>query len=220
MTSDSNDFLRLFSDTAPALRLKLRDGDEESKLIRVRHKLGAPASRSGVKYLSSFDAVPTLLPFREFYASHDGLELCACFDAITGNERPLLAFQPAATIEGFTRRYKPGGDRAWIMDFNSSKSLYRSVAPWIAFAEIGGGPACLTIFSGGDNAGRIFYAASEPGFNILKSIAANFPALLGRVAKDPAAFLRLVRATVAMRGDDGHNYGYRPVEYVPQDDQL
>ena len=34
-------------------------------------------------------------------------------------------------------------------------------------------------------------------------------------SKDPAAFLRLTRATVSIPGDDGYNYGYAPVEYLP-----
>src|SRR5205807_9179855 len=59
---------------------------------------------------------------------------------------PLLELKPAESIAKFTDRYGPDGDLAWTMDLNKSKSLYRSSADWLAFAEIDSGPACLTIF--------------------------------------------------------------------------
>ncbi len=113
----------------------------------------------------------------------------------------------------FTGRYSPAGGRAWTMDLNKSKSLYRGSARWLAFAEIDSGPACLTIFLDGDHAGSVFFATPQPWFNILRPIAKGFNALLDRIADDPAAFLRLVRATVALRGADGGNYGLVPIEY-------
>jgi hypothetical protein len=129
--------------------------------------------------------------------------------------RPLLELKPAESIAGFTHRYTPGGDLAWTIDLNKSKSLYRGSASWLAFAEIDSGPACLTIFLDGEHAGSVFYVTPQPEFNNLCPIARGFDALLGRIADDVAAFLRLVRATVNLRGTDGANYGFVPVEYLP-----
>ena len=128
---------------------------------------------------------------------------------------PLLELKPAESIADFTDRYRPGGDLAWTIDFNKSKNLYRGSAGWLAFAEIESGPACLTIFLDGEHAGQVFYVTPQPPFNILRPIARGFHALLGRIADDVAAFLRLVRATVNLRGPDGANYGFVPVEYLP-----
>lgn len=86
--------------------------------------------------------------------------------------------------------------------------------PWITFAEIDSAPACLTLFLDGDRAGNVFYLTPQPPFNILRPVAVSFNALIDRIAKDLPAFLRLVRATVTIRGADGENYGFRPVEYV------
>jgi len=106
------------------------------------------------------------------------------------------------------------------IDLNKSKSLYRGSASWLAFAEIDSGPACLTIFLDGDHAGSVFYVTPQPEFNILRPIAKGFHALLIRIADDVAAFLRLVRATVSLRGTDGASYGFVPVEYLPTTGQV
>ena len=74
---------------------------------------------------------------------------------------------------------------------------------------------CLTTFLDGENAGNVYCLCPQPQFNILRPIARGFYLLLERIAKDPAAFLRLIRATVSFPGDDGYNYGYVPVEYLP-----
>jgi hypothetical protein len=67
----------------------------------------------------------------------------------------------------------------------------------------------------GDHAGGVFFATPQPWFNILRPIAKGFNALLDRIAQDPAAFLRLTRATVVLQGADGDNYGLVPGEYRP-----
>jgi hypothetical protein len=84
----------------------------------------------------------------------------------------------------------------------------------LAFAEVDGGPSCLTIFLDGENAGNVFLLNPEPKFNTLKPIAKTFNALLDRIAKDPAAFFKLTRAYVTLIGKDKQNYGHIPIEYI------
>jgi hypothetical protein len=215
MKNLSDPFLQLFSHPTPALRVKFRptDDHEQARQIRVQHRLGPAADAASQDYLDSLGPFPQLEEFRKFYQTHDGAELCRTHDARYGQERPLLEFKPARSITSFTSRYAPGGDLAWTIDLNKSKALYRNSAPWIAFAEIHNGPACLTLFLDGENAGFVYYATPQPAFNILRPIARGFQPLLQRIARDLPAFLRLVRATVTLRGKDGDNYGFMPVEY-------
>ena len=208
-------FLQLFSDPAPALRVKFdaSDADEKAKIIPVQHRLGL-ANETSRKYLDSIGSSVGLRKFREFYQKHNGAELCRTHDARCGQERPLLEFKPAESIVAFSKRYMSNGDLGWTIDLNKSKVLYRSSASWFAFAQIDGGPACLTIFLDGENAGCVYYVTPQPSFNILRPIAKGFQPLLNRITKDLPAFMRLIRSTVSIRGIDGHNYGFVPVEYV------
>ncbi len=210
----SDQFLKLFSDPAPALRVKFRLSDENASTIAVRHKLGSAPDTVGLDYLNSIGKHAELQGFRDFYLKHDGAELCSTHDARLGRESPLIELKPARNITAFSRTYEPGGRWAWSIDCNKSKALYRSSVPWVAFAEIDNGPACLTIFLEGENAGCVFLVAPQPAFNILRPIAKGFQPLLDRIAKDLPAFLRLVRATVSLRGKDGSNYGFQPVGYL------
>lgn len=210
----SERFLQLFSDPAPALRVKFRETDLEAKTIQVEHRLGSIADVESRHYLESLGENSAIAKFCEFYQKHDGLELCRTYDARHGRDRPLIEFKPAKGITKFTSRYLDKGGRAWTIDLNKSKRLYRGPADWIVFAEIDSGPACLTIFLDGENAGCVYYVTPQPEFNILRPIARGFQPLLDRMAKDLPAFLRLVRAYVSLRGADGHNYGFMPFEYL------
>jgi len=189
MRNTSEQFLRLFSDPAPALRVKFPPSDEQAQTIQVHHRLGSMPDSSSRTYLEALLSHANLREFCEFYQKHDGAELCTTFDARCGRDRPLLHLKPAKSIAVFSNRYTPSGDRGWIIDLNKSKALYRSLASWIAFAEIGGGPACLTMFLDGENAGLIFYATPQPPFNILRPIAKGFQPLLHRIVSDLPAFL-------------------------------
>jgi hypothetical protein len=207
--------LERFRDASPALRVKFWNTPEEEPIsVRVSHSLGrkpGAASRANLKSLAEYAGAREL---RDFYSKHDGLKLCITHDARYGEERPLIELMPAAAIPHFTNRYQPGGDLAWTIDLNKSRCIYRGSDSWIAFSEIDSGPCCLTLLLDGQKAGSVFYLAPQPRFNILRPIAASFDALLSRIAQDPAAFLRLVRARVAIRGADGENYGFQPIAYV------
>lgn len=212
--SASAEFVRLFSDRSPFLRAQLSlSSDAVSTKVKVCHRLGAAPSRASLAVLKSIrcDALKELC---DFYLEHDGLDFCRTYDARYREQRPLLKFVPASQFETFTNRYKGNGDRAWTMDLNKSNSIYRGSSRWIAFVEVDSGPACLTIFTDGENAGRIFFATPQPWFNILRPIAKDFEALLDRIARDPIAFFRLVGAMVSVLGADGQNYGFKPVEYA------
>ncbi len=214
MSKIAHQFLRFFSDPAPALCVKFRESDLASKIVPVQHRLGLSAAAPAHDFLDSLPTHPNVSEFREFYCQHDGAEICRTSHARYREDCPLLELKPAQNITEFTNRYLPGGELAWIMDLNKSKGLYRSSNPWIAFAEINTGPACLTMFLEGQNAGYIYYATPQPPFNILRPIARDFPSLLERIGRDLPAFLRLVRATVVLRGVDGDNYGYMPTTYI------
>jgi hypothetical protein len=209
-------FLDRASDPSPSLRVKFwPESDEKPQTIKVEHVLGARPTGGSREYLNSLAEYPALRELLGFYKKSDGLQFCRTFDSRHGEVRPLLELKPAESLASFTGRYAPGGDLAWTMDLNKSKSLYRASAAWLAFAEIDSGPACLTIFLDGEQAGSVFFATPQPWFNILRPMAKGFNALLDRIAEDPAAFLRFVRATVTLRGADGDNYGLVPIEYRP-----
>lgn len=202
-------------DPAPALLVKFRpESNETPRTIAVEHVPGPKPTEKCRAYLDFLQNHSALHGFLEFFQKHNGLQLCRTLDSKYGEVRPLLELMPLERIQGFTDRYKSGGDRAWTIDLNKSKGLYRSSAPWLAFAEVDSGPMCLTILLEGHHAGSIFFLAPQPQFNILRPIAKDFNALLERIAKDMAAFLRLVRARVTLRGPDGHNYGFAPVAYL------
>lgn len=214
MSKIADSFFRLFSDPAPSLGVKFRESDPAAKIVSVQHRLGSAADQPARDFLDALPTHTSIAEFREFYCQHDGAEICRTAHARYREDRPLLELKPAEKITAFTSRYLPGGEFAWTMDLNKSKALYRSSDCWIAFAEIDTGPACLTMFLNGQNAGCIYYATPQPPFNILRPIARDFPALLERIGNDLPAFLRLVRATVVLRGTDGQNYGYMPIGYL------
>lgn len=209
-------FIQRASDTSPAINAAFRpDSGEKPTTIKVEHRLGSPADRAGRQYLRSLNAHAELAELIEFYKLHDGVQFCRTRDARHDEVRPMLELKPASTLAEFTNRYRPGGDCAWTMDLNKSRSIYRGTESWLAFAEITSGPSCLTIFLTGPHAGKISYVTPQPSFNILRPIANSFQTLLARIVADVPAFFRLVRATIAVRGPDGQNYGLQPLEYLP-----
>jgi hypothetical protein len=209
-----NALLDRAADPSPSLRVKFSpESDEKPQTINVEHLLGAPPTGAGRHFLNTLVEYPALGELLDFYKKYNGMQFCRTFNSRYDEVRPLLELKPAESVASFTGRYSPGGDLAWTMDLNKSKSLYRGSARWLGFAEIDSGPACLTIFLDGDHAGSVFFSTPQPWFNILRPIAKGFNALLDRIAGDVAAFLRLVRATVTLLGADGDNYGLVPIEY-------
>ncbi len=207
-------FLDLFNDPSPALTVKFSNTpDEKPTKILVKNSLGSSIGWFGKRYFRTLPQDARLYEFFEFYNAHNGLELCEPVHPDNCQKTPLLQLIPAQHIRDFTKQYTGNGKWAWIIDLNKSKSIYRGGDTWIAFAIVNKGPSCLTIFLTGENAGSVYLAAPEPSFDILKPIAKTFDIFLDRVAKDPAAFLRLIRAYVTMKGADGQHYGFIPVEY-------
>jgi hypothetical protein len=118
---------------------------------------------------------------------------------------PLLKQLSASAIKSYTEQYLPGGKWGWTIQHNAQNTtpgLYHGPDKWIVFAQIDDGPACLTTFLDGVNAGNVFLLMPEPRFNILKPIA-----------KVPAAFFKLIRASVRINKDGGFRYGYVPIKY-------
>ncbi len=205
-----------FGDASPALAARFfEDTTETPTIVPVEHKLGTEPEQAGTSFLANISAYEAMSELVSFYSNFNGFELCRTFNSRVGDLRPLLELKRAEDICEFTNRYVPGGDLAWTIDLNKTRKLYRDSSPWIAFAEVDSGPACLTTFLDGENAGAVFYVAPQPEFNILRPIARSFQGLLERIAADVAAFLRLVRARITLRGQDEFNYGLKTIEYFP-----
>jgi len=214
-------FSALFDHPRPALAIKFsRDADEEPIIVGVKHIIGPKLTVAGRRYIDDTCKGGHFTAFSEFYEKYNGLGTFAPFGQPSINQRSLLQFMPADRIEEFTSLYVPGGDRAWIIDLNKSKHLYRSGDKWIAFALVGNGPSCLCMFLTGQNIGNIFFAEPQPHFNIAKPIAKDFTALLDRIGKDPVGFLKLVLAYVTVRRADGQGYGYLATSYTPDAGEI
>ena len=208
-------FLDFFSDPAPALEVKFSPLSDELPLkVLVRNKLGGQIDKKGKKYLESICKETGLKEFNDFYSSLDGFELCIPVYPPSCTPNPGIKMITANNLHKFTDQYTGKGKWAWTIDLNKSKTLYRGNNKWVAFAEVDGGPSCLTIFLTGENAGCIYLVSPQPHFNILKPISKSFSLFLERVVKDPAAFLRLIRSYVSVRRSDGQNYGYVPMSYL------
>lgn len=208
-------FSDLLKDPDPKLAVKFsyHSEDESPTIVKLKNVLGSKLDKAGRKYLDSTFEDTRLGGFKNFYNNYDGANLFIPYEPSNCHQIPLLTFAPASLIAKFTAQYTKGGNLSYTMDYNKSKNLYRSKDPWVAFARIDNGPACLTTFLDGENAGSIFFATPQPQFNILKPIARNFDLLLARIVKDPAAFFRLTQCHVTFRKSDGQNYGYRPLKY-------
>jgi hypothetical protein len=202
-------FLDFFSDPSPALNVTFSFSEEEKPtIVRVRNKIGQKTDKKGIKQLEVFCTNEKLRDFFEFYSMHDGLELFTPISPENCQKNTLIKFIPAKDLKSFTDNFLKAG----IIDHNKSKQIYRGGDPWLAFANVGIG--VLTVFLEGENAGCVYFVTVEPHFNILKPIAKSFTLLLERIAKDPAAFTKLIKAYITIRKSDNQNYGYLPVEYI------
>ena len=208
-------FFDLFSSGNSILKVKfdVHSGDLPVE-VHIENKPGNKTHTSDLNALAEICTDIRLRDFVDFYSNHDGFHLGTPSFPENAVRRPLLRQVTASDLLTFTDQYLPNGEWAWTIDLNKTKALYRSEHKWLAFAEVNSGPACLTIFLSGENAGNVFLLNPQPHFNILKPIARTYTDLLNRIAKDPAAFFKLVRAYVTLVGKDKQNYGYVPVEYV------
>lgn len=214
-------FFDLFKDQRSALHIKfdVKSVEESPITVIIQNKLYKQSDSKGSGYINSICTHAQLKEFADFYQVYDGFELATPLEPRNAVKEPLLKQLTASAIKGYTEQYLPGGKWGWTVEHNKTKSLYRGADKWIVFAQIDDGPACLTTFLEGENAGNIFLLQPEPKFNVLKPIAKGYNAFLGRIADNPAAFLKLIRASVRINKDDGFRYGYVPIEYfdsIPQ----
>ena len=208
-------FLDLFYPARPFLMVKYNiNSDEQATEVQIENKLENNVYKKELTKLLEICTDSRLNDFVDFYSKYNGFILGTAITPTNAIKKPLLRQLPVSELTKFTGQYLPNGKLAWTIDYNKTKKLYRGEHKWLAFAEVDGGPACLTIFLDGQNAGNIFLANPEPRFNTLKPIAKTFTALLDRIAKDPAAFFKLTRAYVTLTGKDKQNYGHVPVEYI------
>jgi len=208
-------FLELFSTDRPLLKVKFNiNSDEEGTEVQIENKLEKSIDKKSLANLLEICTDSSLNDFVDFYSKYNGFTLGTALTPNNATKKPLLRQLPLSDITKFTKQYLPDGKLAWTIDYNKTKTLYRNEHKWSAFAEVDGGPSCLTIFFDGENAGNVFLLNPEPKFNTLKPIAKTFNALLDRIAKDPAAFFKLTRAYVTLIGKDKQNYGHVPIEYI------
>jgi hypothetical protein len=208
-------FLDLFNTTRPVLKVKFNiNSDEKATEVLVENKLERETDIRGLTNLKRICTDVRLIDFIDFYSGYNGFSLGTVLFPENAVKKSLLRQFPVSDLAKFTEQYLPGGKRAWTIDLNKTKTLYRSEQKWLAFAEVDGGPACLTIFIEGENAGSVFLVNPQPHFNTLKPIAKTFSDFLNRITEDPAAFFKLTRAYVTISGEDQQNYGYVPVEYI------
>jgi hypothetical protein len=205
-------FLDLFETDRPLLKVKFDvNSNKEATEVEIENKLDRKIDTKG---LENFKKICTNVELIDFYTKCNGFSLAT--PVLPGNviKKPLMRQLPVADLIKFTEQYLPKGKLAWTIDLNKTKTLYRGEHKWLAFAEIDGGPSCLTVFLEGENAGNIFLLEPQPHFNILKPIAKTFNIFLERIAKDPAAFFKLTKAYVTIIGQDGNNFGYVPLQYI------
>lgn len=207
-------FLDLFNSAEQKLEAKfdVKSG-EPGTIITIKNKLVKQDSRKGLAYIESICRHEKLQEFAAFYEKYDGFDLAKPARLMNWFEKPLFHQFAAADIAATTKKYMPGGEWAWTIDLNKSRSLYRVPEAWVVFARVDAGPNCLTIFLEGENAGNIYLLQAQPSFNILKPIAKSYNAMLERIEKDPAAFLKLLRCYVTIHKDN-QSWGYVPTRYI------
>ncbi|HEY4785619.1 MAG TPA: hypothetical protein VIH57_06205 [Bacteroidales bacterium] len=190
------------------------NSEEEATEVQIENSLDKKVDAKGLKNLEDICTDIRIRDFVDFYSKYNGFSLGTPIFPKNTIKKTLLTQLAVSDLIGFTKQYLPNGEWAWTIDLNKVKSLYRSENKWLAFANVNGGPTCLTIFLDGENAGKIFLLNPQPHFNILRPIAKTYNELLDRIAKDPAAFFKLVRAYLTIIGKDKLNYGYVPIEYI------
>ncbi|MBX2899392.1 MAG: hypothetical protein KF775_07065 [Cyclobacteriaceae bacterium] len=208
-------FYDLFKTDRPVLKVKFDvNSDELATEIEIENKLEKQTDLKGLATLEKICSDGRLKNFLDFYTEYNGFSIGTAVSPKNSLKKPLLRQLQISELTKFTELYLPNGKLAWTIDLNKSKAIYRSDSKWLVFAEVDSGPACLTIFMDGENAGNVFLLNPQPRFNTLKPIAKSYNQLLERIAKDPAAFFKLIRAYVTIVGNDEQNYGHVPIEYI------
>lgn len=208
-------FFDLFNTDNSILKVKFNvHSDEAPTEVHIENTLGKKTDTNDLIELARICTDVRLNDFFNFYSNYDGFNLATPTAPKNAVNKTLLRQLPASDIIKFTNQYLPGGQWAWIIDLNKTKAIYRAENKWLAFAQVDGGPACLTIFLDGKNAGNVFLLNPQPHFNILKPIAKTYTELLNRISKDPSVFFRLTRSYVTLVDKDKQNYGHVPLEYI------
>ncbi|WP_423378765.1 SMI1/KNR4 family protein [Burkholderia sp. LMG 32019] len=219
-------FAERMNDREPALIVKFHihgNIEEQPRVVAVNHRLYPAEGVAREAALQALEKWPGAKELVAFYSQYDGFDFCRAYDVRYDKDFPLIEMFAVHELLDLTERYGVDGDRAYAVDFNKSRNLYRgNHSSWIVFGEVNGGANALATFLDGEHAGQIFFIETQPHFNTLRPIAKSFDALLRRMGTDPAAFLRLVRATVCLRGEDHwhgsadipNQYGFTPVGYL------
>jgi hypothetical protein len=211
-------FLALMADRTPALVVETEwnvSSRRKKMLAPVQHRLGGAASPAARKEIQRLLRHRMLAGMKAFYTKHDGAEIC--IDREYEDEPALLTLEPALRWAKLTARYTGKGEWAWTIDYCSrtkARSFYRGKHRWIVIATLEKGPACLTTFLDGPDAGKVFYLTPEPAWDILVPVAPSFSDLLDRMAQDLSLFFRRISVTVSRTSPRGEPWGLRPLAYL------
>ena len=189
--------IELFNSKTKELEVKCRW--ESPKTVVISASIFNQTKTNPFNELINIENQATLHDFFQFYNEYNGFN----FEVKTKKgqlENPIFNLLSEEEIPEWTNYFQPGGKYAYAIDFNKSKELYRSKDKWIVIATIYKGYSALAMFLEGENCGKIFLIDPEPKFNIIKPIARNFTYLLELITNDPAAFFKLVRAPIVIRG--------------------
>lgn len=208
-------FEKILNDPHPTFNAKFSKNDKNEVPIKITTKNKFKKSNpkiAGLFFDEHFQQ-HSVNEIKSFYAIVNGLQLFIPHKTKSCKSIPMITFHDIKTIKQITRQYQEGGERAWTINHNKSKNIYRTNDQWIVFGTINEGPACLTIFFSGKNSGAVFYLTPQPRFNILRPIAKSFNQFITRLTDNPIRLLQLVRSDFSIRKEDGFNYAYEPIEY-------
>jgi len=208
-------FFDLFNGKIAKLKVKFDiESNEEAIQVDIENRISSKTDKKGLEELRKIYTDDRLSDFLNFYSTYNGFTLANPVNPKNVIKKALLEQLSVSELSRFTKKYQPGGEWAWTIDHNKTKSIYRTEEKWLAFAKVDNEPSCLTIFLTGENTGKVFLLNPQPRFNILKPIAKSYNDFLERIAKDPAAFFRLTRAYITFKKENDQHYGYVPVEYI------
>ncbi|MEM1002383.1 MAG: hypothetical protein AAGH46_07025 [Bacteroidota bacterium] len=172
-------FRELIQHREPTLLVKYSKYDPDKEALEISLKNNFKI-RDDINELPDWiSATKSISELHEFYNYMDGLELFVPQKPKGCIQVPLITFLKMSNIIPKTREYQDGGKWAWTIDLNKTKKIYRSNDKWVVFAIIGRGPACLTIFTTGENKGSIFYLTPQPPFRpCLDQLGANLAKMI------------------------------------------
>ena len=154
-------------------------------VVKVRHQIGKPATKSSITMLRKILGKAATNPIVKFYSKHDGVTLYS---------QPKfrwagLRFFPIRQLPGMTSRFFTPAAGEEIDDSGHRRRTSRS-KPGVVFAEIPRSGNFFVLRTEGPHAGHIFYFNHENYDDRKKPLASSFESFLDMIWPDPVKFLR------------------------------